>query len=237
MSRNARLQFHRGSRTNRPARLGAAGYGFGRRAHHEGCAAPRAGRQGQTPTGSQGHGLRLAPAAHKNCADRSTLQRLLPRRQQACGIAHPYDQHVFWMQAPFVQPRPMQVASLLRRQFLKCPEQRSVSCRTRRQTQRKGIRGHSIGGGLGMNLVQAVEARSGVQICIDPVNPERKSFRLAIGLMTRQLGQTRFQLLDLKGRRHKVFLLCSPICLSSKVESQGADLRFQTVKRRRLFTL
>jgi hypothetical protein len=96
----------------------------------------------------------------------------------------------------------MQAPRFLASQGLNHPGQRPFRCRTRRQTQRKGIGGHSIGGGFGMNVVEAEEARSGVQIRIDTIHPERESSRLGPGLMMRQFGQAGFQLLDLKGRRH-----------------------------------
>ena len=124
----------------------------------------------------------------------------------------------------------MQSASLLRRQALEYPDQRPVPCGARRQTQSKGIGGHSIGGGLGMNVVQAEETRSGVQIRIDTVYTEREPTRPTPGLMTRQSGETNFQLLDLKSRRHQMFLLCSYICLPPDVLSQAPRIWQESIR-------
>jgi hypothetical protein len=82
------------------------------------------------------------------------------------------------------------------------PDEGSVLSGPCRQGQSKGIGGHGVGVGSGMDIVQAEEARSGVQIRIDAIDPERKPPRAVTFLVSGKAGQTGFQLRDLKGRGH-----------------------------------
>lgn len=101
-----------------------------------------------------------------------------------------------------MQTRSVQGPGFLLDEVLDDPDEGSFPSGARGKAQGKGVGGHGVGVGPGMDIVQAEEARSGVQIRIDAIDPEREPPRAVSFLVSGKAGQTGFQLRDLKGRGH-----------------------------------
>ena|GEM_PF-2472405 len=161
---SVRLQRRGGDSAHRPAGLGRAGGWLGRRAGQKDRRSTGPGGQGQASTGGQVHRLGFAPGAQQHSPDRRATQRFFSYGQQGLDIAHPHQQQIPWQQPHLVQTGCVRAACLLRRHFVKRPHDGPLCRRFNRQSEAKGVQGHLVDRGDGVEVVKCLPGQGARQI-------------------------------------------------------------------------